>query len=181
MMYAAAAPPTIHALPPKPVFDHFPNPHTPSPVSISPRPSLDALPAFGGCHYSFCVQLSVAPPPRRDDILFRSANAERDWMHPEGAPPIPRKLPFYTHIVRECQELCHDIVEMPGGCQARVTVSDPQGPTEPIPTNHSFETQRPKSDIVIGIWIAAPDTGAIAKIRSMFLQRCPVQLVRSPV
>jgi hypothetical protein len=70
---------------------------------------------------------------------------------------------------------------MPGGSHARVTVSEPQGSTEPIPTNHSFETQRPKSDIVIGIWIAGSDTGVIAKLRSMFLQRCPVQLVRIPV
>lgn len=101
-------------------------------------------------------------------------------MHPEGATPIPRKLPFYQHLVRECQDLCKEIRDM-AGCQASVTVAEPQGSAEPIPTNHSFETQRPKSDIVIGIWIAGTDQQSIAKLRSMFLHRCPVQLTTASV
>ena len=178
-MYAPQ--PAIHALPPKPVFDHFAHTHTqssPPPVSISPHPTIDAIPAIPGHHYSFCIQLSIPPPPRREDILLLTTNAELTWLHPDGCPPVLRRLPFYQNVVRDLETLCKEITDRPAGCQASVTVSEPQTVTGPGQSNHSFETQRPKSDIVIGIWIAAPDSGVIVKLRSLFLARCPVALVR---
>jgi len=183
MMYAT--PPAIHALPPKPVFDHFSHTHAPSPVSISPRPILEPVPAIPGFHYSFCIQLSIAPPPRREDILYASEDAEAIWLHPEGCPPeqqLPRRLPFYNKVVRKLENLCDEVRERGPGSQASIAVSESQSSLESRrPSNHSFETNRPKSDIVIGIWMAGPDSNTIIKLRSMFLGQCPVALVTTPL
>lgn len=182
MMYAA--PPAIHALPPKPVFDHFSqHTHTPLAVSISPRPPPDALPSIPSHHYSFCIQLAIAPIPRREDILFATKIAETNWQHPDGCPfeqQQPRKLPFYQNVVRNLENLCKEIAEQHHGCRANITISEPQGPVDTRIVNHSFDTQRPKRDIVIGIWLGAADTANISKLRTMFLSRCPVALVIIP-
>ena len=180
-----AAPPAIHALPPKPVFDHFSqHAHAPASASaISPRPQIDAVPASHSHHYSFCIQLSIAPVPRREDILFATKSAEANWLHPDGCPPeqqLPQKLPFYQNVVASLDALCEEIHTQHAGCAASVTVSDPPSPVENRASNHSFDTQRPKRDIVIGVWLGAPDVASISKLRTMFLSRCPVALVIVP-
>lgn len=176
-----ATPPAIHALPPKPVFDHFSQSNTSSPAPNPSRPVADALPSIPGFHYSFCIQLSINPPPRREDILFASDDADANWLHPEGCPPeqqVPRSLPFYRNIVHDLESLCKEIRDRQAGCQASVTVSDPLSSLQlRRPSNHSFETNRPKSDIVIGVWVGGPDGSAINNLKAMFLARCPVVLV----
>lgn len=175
-----ATPPAVHALPPKPIFDHFSHTHTSTPsTSTSPKLPVELGPAIPGFHYSFCIQLSISPGPRREDIIFATQNAHANWLHPTGCPPehqLPRNLPFYRGVIRELEELCKEISERPDSCKAELTVSEPQNSLETRPTNPSFETQRPKRDIVIGIWLAASDSSQILKLRSMILSRCPVSL-----
>jgi hypothetical protein len=178
-----ATPPAVHALPPKPIFDHFSHTHTSTPsTSTSPKLPVELGPAIPGFHYSFCIQLSISPGPRREDIIFATQNAHANWLHPTGCPPehqLPRNLPFYRGVIRELEELCKEISERPDSCKAELTVSEPQNSLETRPTNPSFETQRPKRDIVIGIWLAASDSSQILKLRSMILSRCPVSLVQN--
>ncbi|KAI5779298.1 hypothetical protein EDC01DRAFT_621705 [Geopyxis carbonaria] len=170
---------TTHTLPPKPVFDHFSQAQaTASPATRSPPPrvSVEPTPVF---QYAFTIQLTIAPSPRREDILYATKNAEINWTHSAGCPPeqqLPSQLPFYQVIIRDLDNICKEISERGDGCLATVKVTESQSLFDQRSRNPSFETQRPKRDIAIAIWLAAPENTIAINLRSMILARCPVSL-----
>ena len=167
-----------HSLPPKPVFDQNPQQQV---AGISPAHFPRTHDPNYACQYAFCIHLAIAPGPAKQDILYSTPNAEANWMHPPGCPPEKqqaRMLPFYRNVVHALEQVCNEVREKGDGCSCSVTEAEVDNTWIEWAKNPGFETQRPKRDISIGVWMGGPNANALLDLRSAILERAPVQLVR---
>lgn len=101
-------------------------------------------------------------------------------MHPPGCPPEKqqaRRLPFYRNVVAALEQVCEEVRERSDGTSCSVEEAEVDNSWIDWDKNPGFETQRPKRDISIGMWMGGPNPNALLDLRSLILERAPIQLV----